>query len=292
MSSAGAAPRVGVVVLSMGRRPESLAHALDSVLGQRDVSCDVVVVGNGWEPVGLPAGVRGVGLADNLGIPAGRNAGAGHVEGDVLLFLDDDASLAEPDALHRAVTLLADNPAIGVIQPRVVDPAGLPAPRRWVPRIRAGEPLRSGPVMALWEGATIIRRRALEAAGGWAGEFFYAHEGIDLAWRTWDAGYIAWYAADIVAYHEANDPARFPEHHRLQARNRVWLARRNLPLPLEPLYVGSWAVISLARERDADARRAWLAGLREGLRESPGERRPMSWRTVARMARAGRPPVV
>jgi GT2 family glycosyltransferase len=285
-------PLIGVVILTMGRRPDSLHRAIESVLAQQGVACDVVVVGNGWDPQGLPDGVRSHGLVTNLGIPAGRNAGVDLVGGDYLLFLDDDASLADPHVLARAVDLLERDPRIGVIQPRVVDPEGHPAPRRWVPRIRAGDARRSSPAMSLWEGAVVVRRRAFDAAGRWAGEFFYAHEGIDLAWRIWDAGYTAWYAGDIVAYHEANDPRRFPEHARLQARNRVWLARRNLPLPLEPLYVGSWLLITLARERDTEQLRAWFDGLREGMSVRPEGRRPMSWRTIGRMSRAGRPPII
>ena len=63
------------------------------MLDQRDVDVDVVVVGNGWSPEGLPADVRSVALAENVGIPAGRNVGAAEATGDVLLFLDDDAEL-------------------------------------------------------------------------------------------------------------------------------------------------------------------------------------------------------
>ena len=37
------------------------------------------MVGNGWEPTGLPDGVRGWALAENVGIPAGRNVGARNV---------------------------------------------------------------------------------------------------------------------------------------------------------------------------------------------------------------------
>ncbi|MFZ9988239.1 MAG: glycosyltransferase family 2 protein [Candidatus Nanopelagicales bacterium] len=288
----GSLRRVGVIVLSMGRRPEGLQRALESVLLQEGVSCDIVVVGNGWVPTGLPEGVGAVALPTNVGIPAGRNAGIDAVEGDILLFLDDDAVLADSHVLERAVALLDADPRMGLIQPRVVDPTGLPSPRRWVPRLRVGDPERSSPAMALWEGATIVRRRALEAAGGWASDFFYAHEGIDLAWRVWDADYAAWYAGDLVVHHEANDPKRFPEHARLNARNRVWIARRNLPLPLEPIYVGSWILITLARERDRQQLRAWFEGLLEGIRDRPTGRRPMSWRTIGRMSRAGRPPVV
>ena len=64
------------VVLTQGRRPAGLARALESLLQQRDVDLDIVVVGNGWEPSGLPGGVRGVALRQDFGIAGGRNAGA------------------------------------------------------------------------------------------------------------------------------------------------------------------------------------------------------------------------
>ena len=53
----------------------------------------MVVVGNGWEPVGLPEVVRTVHLPENVGIPEGRNVGAAASRGDVLFFYDDDAYL-------------------------------------------------------------------------------------------------------------------------------------------------------------------------------------------------------
>ena len=45
---------IGVVILTMGTRPHELSRAIDSVLAQRDVDLDVVVVGNGWQPEGVP----------------------------------------------------------------------------------------------------------------------------------------------------------------------------------------------------------------------------------------------
>src|SRR4051812_11009604 len=100
-----ALPHVGVVVLSQGTRPEDLNAGLTAVLDQRGVTTDAVVVGNGWDPTGLPAGVRGVALPENLGIPAGRNAGAPHVSGDLIFFLDDDAKPASNDYLARAAAM-------------------------------------------------------------------------------------------------------------------------------------------------------------------------------------------
>ena len=283
----------GVVVLTMGKRPDELERALASLLAPRDVELDVVCVGNGWVPVDLPAGVRSHALPENLGIPAGRNAGVPLVQGDVLFFLDDDASLPDPGLLAEIARRFASEPELGLLQPRVVDPSGATNPRRWVPRMRKGEASRPSNAFSVWEGAVAVRRTVFEATGGWPAPFFYAHEGIELAWRVWDQGSVVWYAGELVAHHPAIDPTRHADFYRLNARNRVWLARRNLPLVLEPLYVGTWTAVQLLRSGgDRAALRAWFGGFTEGWRTDPGGRRPLRWRTVWRMTRLGRPPVV
>ncbi len=287
------APSYGVVVLTQGTRPTELSRGLESLLAQEDVALDVLVVGNGWEPIGLPAGVRGHTLPENLGIPAGRNAGVPLVRGQYLFFLDDDAWLPDPHMLTALADRFAADPSLGLVQPRVVDPSGVTSPTRWIPRIRKGDPARTSPAFSVWEGAVALPRWAFERAGGWPAEFFYAHEGIELAWRVWDVGARVEYAGDLVVHHPAIDPHRHAYYLRLNARNRVWLARRNLPVVLEPAYVGTWTAVQVARTwRDREALGAWFAGFREGWREDPGPRRPISWRTVARMARHGRPPLV
>jgi GT2 family glycosyltransferase len=285
-------PAFGAVVLTMGNRPEDLDRGLRSLLAQRDVDLDVVVVGNGWNPAGLPAGVRGFALPENQGIPAGRNAGVPLVAGDLLFFLDDDAELPTDDVLARMAAEFAADPQLGLIQPRVVDPDGRPAPRRWTPRIRVGDPARSSPAMNIWEGAIAVRRAAFEFAEGWPEPFWYAHEGIELAWRVWDAGYHVRYDGEIEVHHPAIQPTRHAEFYRFQARNRVWLARRNLPVPVGLAYVVAWAAVGASRLRSKEAVVETLRGYRIGLRETAGERRPMRWRTVLRMAKAGRPPII
>jgi GT2 family glycosyltransferase len=285
-------PTYGVVILTMGQRPEELQRAVASVLAQRDVEVEVVVVGNGWKPEGLPPQVRTVSLHDNLGIPAGRNAGVSLVNGDLLFFLDDDAMLPKDDVLARIARRFEDDPRLGLLQPRIADPFGAPPPRRWTPRLHVGDPRRSSYATVVWEGAVALRPEVFQAAGGWADEFFYAHEGIDLTWRVWDTGSVAWYAGDIVVHHPANDPARNDRYYRYNARNRVYVARRNLPLPLVPVYLAAWTVITLIRLKPRSALRTWFAGFFEGMVTPCGQRRPLGWRTVLRMSLAGRPPVV
>ena len=286
-------PTVGVVVLTQGTRPDDLARGIRSLLDQQDVHLDIVCVGNGWQPTGLPAGVKSLGLPTNLGIPAGRNRGVSSVAGEFLFFLDDDASIPDPRFLSEAIAMLRADPTIGLLQPRVVDPSGLSSPRRWIPRIRKGEATHSSNVFSVWEGAVLLPRKVFDATGGWAEPFFYAHEGIELAWRVWDLGLRTWYAGDLVANHPVIQPTRHADYYRLNARNRVWLARRNLPAPFVPVYAGAWLGIQLLRwSRNRPALKAWFGGFREGWTNDPGERRPLKARTVWRMALAGRPPIV
>lgn len=283
---------MGVVVLTQGTRPDDLDRALRSVADQTGVETDVVVVGNGWDPTGLPDGVRSVALPTNLGIPAGRNAGVEHVSGDLLLFVDDDAQLDGPTMLADAVLLFSDDPTLGVVQPRVVSP-GDDAPTRWIPRLRKGDPRRSSPAFSLWEGVLVARRSAFDAAGGWGAPYFYAHEGIELAWRVWDAGYQVWYRGDLTCIHPAIDPARHASYLHNNARNRVWLARRNLRWPVSWAYVASWTLVQCLRSaRRPASLRPWFGGWIDGWRTDPGGRRPIRWSTVWRMTRLGRPPLV
>lgn len=267
------------------------------LLDQEGVTLDVVVVGNGWEPVGLPEGVGGVHLETNVGIPAGRNAGVPQVAGEFILFLDDDSWFLDPGFLHENARRMRADRGIGMIQPRIVDPDRRgEEPARWIPRIRKGDPARSSVAFSVAETVLVLPRTVFEEAGGWPDAFFYAHEGIELAWRVWGTGRRVEYHGDLEVGHPVVDPARHAEYLRLNARNRVWLARRCLHWPLSWVYVANWTVIQVARSRRWAPLQPWFAGWVAGWRECPwpGADRPrkLSWRTVARMARHGRPPVI
>ncbi|GAA2612319.1 hypothetical protein GCM10009863_27550 [Streptomyces axinellae] len=86
--------------------------------------------------------------------------------------------------------------------------------------------------------------------------------------------------------------ARHAADYRFTARNRVWLAKRRLPAPLVPVYLGIWLLLTLARTPSARGLTPWCAGFLEGVRTPYGPRRPMKWRTAWAMTRLGRPPVI
>ncbi|MBY8887587.1 glycosyltransferase [Streptomyces sp. PTM05] len=289
--------RLGAVVLTMGNRPDELRALLDSVAGQHGDAIEVVVVGNGSPLPELPDGVRTVELPENLGIPAGRNVGIeafgpGGSEVDALLFLDDDGLLPRQDTAQLVREAFAADRRLGIVSFRITDPETGSTQRRHVPRLRASDPLRSSRVTTFLGGANATRTAVFQQVGGLPDEFFYAHEETDLAWRALDAGWLIDYRADMVLEHPATAPSRHAVYHRMVARNRVWLARRNLPLPLVPLYLTTWILLTLARRPSRPALRAWLGGFKEGWTKPCGPRRPMRWRTVWRLTRLGRPPVI
>jgi GT2 family glycosyltransferase len=280
------------VILTMGNRPAELSKAVESVLGQRGDPVDLLVVGNGTDLLPLPPGVRTLRLPRNLGVAGGRNAGIAECNGDVVLFLDDDGWYPDPTLAEHVAGRFAADPMLAVLSFRVVDPDGGPGARWYVPRLRAGDPGRSSPVTTFSGGASAIRRSAFLAAGGLPEAFFYGHEESDLSWRLIELGYRLEYDAAARMCHPPLPNSRNPDFYRLDGRNRVLLARRNLPWPLAAAFLLDWLAVTVLRVRSAAAVRAWLTGFAEGWRMDPGRRRPISLRTVYRMTRAGRPPVI
>ncbi|MGW1143500.1 glycosyltransferase family 2 protein [Streptomyces sp. NPDC002454] len=288
-------PRMGIAILTMGNRPVELRALLDSVARQDLAPTRVVVVGNGAPLPELPEHVHGVELEENLGVTGGRNVAIAELrrfgDVDVVVDLDDDGLLVETDVLSRLAALHAADDRLGVVAFRIADEHGETA-RRHVPRLRASDPMRGGEVTTFLGGGHSLSMRMLDRVGDWPEEFFFAHEETDLAWRALDGGWRIVYEPAVLLQHPKTSPARHAVYYRMTARNRVWLAKRNLPAPLVPAYLGTWTLLTVARTRSAPGLRAWAGGFWEGVRTSGGPRRPMRWRTVARMTRLGRPPVI
>ena len=294
-------PRIAVAVVTMGNRPDEVDALLESVAKQDLAPARIVVVGNGCtlpdfaERLSLPGEVTLVELDENLGCPGGRNEALAQLrefgDTDIVVELDDDGLLVDPDVLRRVRDLFAADPKLGIVGFRIADEHG-ETQQRHVPRLGASDPLRGGYVTGFLGGGHGFRTAMLDEIGDWPAEFFFAHEETDLAWRALDAGWQIDYRADMVLNHPTTAPSRHAVYHRMVARNRVWLARRNLPAPLVPVYLGVWLLLTLLRRPSGPALKAWFGGFREGWSTPCGPRRPMKWRTVWRLTRLGRPPVI
>ncbi|WP_406474987.1 glycosyltransferase family 2 protein [Streptomyces sp. NBC_01615] len=294
-------PRIAVAVVTMGNRPTEVDALLTSVAKQDVAPARIVIVGNGCplpefaERLGLPGEVTTIEVDENLGCPGGRNVGLQRLselgDVDVVVELDDDGLLVDADVLRKVRDLYAADPRLGIVGFRIADENG-ETQRRHVPRVGAKDPMRGGPVTGFLGGGHALSMPMLAEIGDWPAEFFFAHEETDMAWRAIDAGWTVLYEPGLLLQHPKTSPARHAIYYRVTARNRVWLTRRRLPLPLIPVHLGIWMLLTLARTRSVGGLKAWFGGFAEGLRKSGGERRPMRWRTVWRLTRLGRPPVI
>ncbi|MFI1962891.1 glycosyltransferase family 2 protein [Streptomyces pathocidini] len=291
-------PRLGVVVVTMGNRPTEVEALLTSVAKQDTPPERIVIVGNGTplpDFAGLPGDVTTLELEENLGCPGGRNVGIAKLrefgDVDIVVELDDDGLLIDAQVFRQVRHLFALDDRLGIVGFRVADEQGETQPRH-VPRLGGRDPMRRGLVTGFLGGGHAFSMRMLNEIGDWPAEFFFAHEESDLAWRALDAGWKIRYEPALLLQHPKTSPARHAVYYRFTARNRVWLTRRRLPLPLVLIHLSLWTVITLLRARSLAGLRAWVGGFVEGLRTPCGERRPMRWRTVWRMIRLGRPPII
>jgi len=319
---------VSVVILTQGTRNQDLQHIWNDVLTQSVKPKNIITVVN-CEPVDLgkiPAGVTVEVTGKNLGIPAGRNYGVRGLaknlkhKSDLILFIDDDAYILGSDFIQRAVNIFEANAKLGLVQPKVVtrfgqsDETQETGPRYWIPRADKTPTMESFPAFSVWEGATVIRWDAFIAANGWAEPIFYAHEGTDLAWRVWNAGFETRYEPRLVVSHPPVGPERHDKSIWFGMRNKVVMARRNLPLPFLVIYPAAWFALDFMkiltgkiphpsgryaiRTQLPELFKGLIAGIRMDLSEQgyvfdpSAVKRKLSWNTIGVMTKLGRPPII
>jgi GT2 family glycosyltransferase len=228
---------------------------LESVRAQRRPDVEVVVVDNASldasaERVAahFERGLRGrlVRSPTNLGFCGGQNRALAAGSGELVLFLNPDATLA-PDFAARALDAAARLPAdVGLFAPRIllpdghVDSAGLTIDalrRAWdrgYGEPAAGRFADEEEVFGCTGAAALFRRAALldvAERGEALDEKLFAYcDDVDVSWRARLRGWRCLYLPSLVAHHqragrnslraEAGRPRRVLEQ-RLMVRNRL-----------------------------------------------------------------------
>jgi glycosyltransferase involved in cell wall biosynthesis len=107
-------PLVSVIIPTFNRAG-MVCEAIDSVLEQRFLDYELIVVDDGsTDNTQVMLAIYGnrftLALQDNRGVSAARNKGAGMARGTWLAFLDSD-DLWLPEKLYRQVQYIAENPS-------------------------------------------------------------------------------------------------------------------------------------------------------------------------------------
>lgn len=281
------------VVLTRGDRPSALEAALAS-LRSSPVTGAIIVVANGLgEGAMIESAVSGVTVVEsdvNLGIPAGRDLGLRSTTTKLVGFLDDDARLESTGLLHLVVGHFAQEPSLAAMTLRLVDEDGATS-RRHNPRRGTSDVHRSGPVTTFLGGASILRRSAYLQAGGYWDALVYGHEELDLAWRMIGDGGSIRYEPEICVFHPRTEIGRHRDGWWRTGRNRVLVARRNLPRSIGVVHTLSWLALGTFRAPGWHCRRGYVVGWFGGWRVAV-ERAPLSWSALRELRRLGRFPII
>ncbi len=229
-------PRVAVVVITHQRRDELLT-ALDRLLALPEQP-HVVVVDNGSTD-GTAEAVRDryprvelIASPENLGA-VGRNLGVARVDTPYVAFCDDD-TWWDPGSLRTAADVLDAHPRLAVVTARIlVEPGGREDPI--VPELRdspvRGAPWLPGPALGSFlAGASVVRREAFEAVGGFSERLWLGGEEELMAGDLAAAGWELCYLAELTVHHRASR-ARDPHRRRHDGiRNTLWTTWLRRPL--------------------------------------------------------------
>ena len=272
----GSVPRESVVsvVIPTHNRRELLAHTLGSVLAQRDVTVQVVVVDDGSTDgtcdavanLGDPR-VRLVRHDHALGVSAARNRGVVESTGEWVAFLDDD-DLWAPDKLALQLACAEEAAAdwvyggcVALLPTRETSGAG-PPPRGDI--VRRQVPWRN--IVPGGASNVIVRRRVLDRVGGFDTSLRHMSD-WDLWIRLAETGRPGVVDAPVVAYrlHAGNASIDTADIAREMSVVEARFARLRRGAPVDRAYVYRWIAWNALRAgRRREALRAYAHAVRAG----------------------------
>lgn len=286
---------LSVLILTRNRQAE-LTQCLSSLKREFEEGLEVVVLDNGSEPplkssdfVAFPK-LKLLRSDRNLGVAAGRNILAKKASGDLLWFLDDDAILEAANSSELVQRYFKD-PAVGIVSFRVINQLTGREETRCIPD-RNKQTTQSDLPASYFAGCSfIVRKKAFVEAGGFWEPLFYSCEELDFSYRFMELKYTIIRSSVLTVKH-----AYIPSSVRTtfwiyyNARNRFWMALRNLPwryvFSQALLWWGYTGWISL-RQRQSGF---WISAVQDSLRgtqEALRERKVVSHQTLRSVRQLG-----
>lgn len=288
-------PGVSVVVLTRNRA-HLLRRCLSSVAAQRSPAQEIIVVDNGSTDDSM-AVIRGefpevtvIANRENLGI-AGRNIGFRASRHEIVLSLDDDIELTDPNTLSRISSAFEGRPTVGAVTLKLCEEAtgsDFVPHHWWHPKPRASFQDREFETDRINEAAVAFRAQALATAGYYHEALFWGGEEMDLVFGIMDAGYSIWYLPLAVLHLAPRNNLNYKAdyRHALLVRNRFWIVLRRFG-PLDAFtYLAPRLFLWLVRSIRYGYLKYYLRGIAGLLRRLPEIRRgrqPISAETRRRL---------
>ena len=198
--------------------------------------------------------VRVIQSSENLGFAGGNNLGIKASTGDYLFFINNDTELHPDDWNPQALVDRMDSSEhIGMVCPKIrfawdsypIQFAGYTPLSPITLRNRSigfgeedrGQYNTAHPTPYAHGAAMMVKREAIEKAGMMPECFFLYYEELDWSMMITRAGYDIWYEPACTIYHKESQATGqdSPLKTYYLMRNRLLLAKRNIPLPTRML---------------------------------------------------------
>ena len=268
-----------------------LPRLIDTLEKQSFRAFELIIVDNGARKYPLPSffpsfPYRVIGNGENIGFAAANNLAAEVATAPWLGLLNPDA-YPEPNWLKNLFAATKNYPdctMFGSLQRAGLDQklldgagdvyffAGFPGRGGYGNLYKP--PFIEGEVFAPCAAAALLKRDVFIEFGGFDASLFCYCEESDYAFKTRAAGHYTMLIPDAVVWHLGSAvtgvSSDFAVYH--GARNRLWVYVRHMPalllFPTLPLH-GFMLVLLLMKHLRNGTDRAYLRGLRDGIKELP-----------------------
>jgi len=227
-------------------RPNELLKCLNSLKDEQENLLEIIILDNGSQ-VKLQAlalsefpKVKVFHSEKNLGVAGGRNWLAQRAKGELLWFLDDDASLRTNQACELIRSYFKKT-QLALVSFKILNAYSGEEEKRCIPHV--DKHLTQVDVAAAYfVGCSFVTRRQLflETGGFWE-NFEYSCEELDLSYRLLNRNHEIMRSHSLQVFHSySSTAARNRSWIYFNARNRPWAALRSLPLKYIPSYILGW----------------------------------------------------
>lgn len=235
---------VDVVVLTWNRLQESV-DCIESVLAQKGVDLRLWIIDQGSDaPVLEKLGqytenshVQLIKVGKNLGVPAGRNLGMSLGQAPVIVSIDNDATLCQPETLRAVVKDFKTEPQLGALAFAIFDQQGGPDVSSWGYPWPVSQYFQRRFDTARFCGAGhALRRRALEGTRGYDEQLFFFGEELELCYQLAQLGFKIVYEPRHRVIHKVSTERRIgwsSGRFYYNVRNMIYINYRHFRSPLQ-----------------------------------------------------------
>lgn len=227
-------PFISYIVVTHNRR-RFLDEALTSIYCQNVSNFEVIIVDNASTD-GTDEYVKShyprskyFRSATNLGVAGGRNFGVGKANGDIGIFIDDDAVFRSTNGTSTIVERFQKNPQLAVLSATIINQYTGQEERESIPhrqKLRQDVDYRC----AYFCGCCFaVKLDSFREIGGFWDWLVYCGEELDFSYQLLERGQQIEHSAEVVVIHARTPQARpSGQYYYYYARNRPLIALRHL----------------------------------------------------------------